>query len=77
MKSGHIFQTIRIQNFNNWRLRKTNTLLNLINKQNDIDKIYLYEKDLSKSKYKVLIEKRENAGVKNLMIQTHLLSVQI
>ena len=27
--------------------RKTNTLLNLINKQNDIDKIYLYIKDLS------------------------------
>ena len=26
---------------------KTNTLLNLINKQNDIDKIYLYAKDLS------------------------------
>ena len=48
------------------RLGKTNTLLNLINKQNDIDKIYLYEKDLSESKYKVLIKKRENAGVKNL-----------
>ena len=59
------------------RLGKTNTLLNLINKQNDIDKIYLYAKDLSKSKYKVLIKKRENAGVKTLMIQTHLLSVQI
>ena len=42
-----------------------------------LTKIYLYEKDLSKSKYKVLIKKRENAGVKNLMIQTHLLSVQI
>ena len=26
---------------------KTNTLLNLINKQKDIDKIYLYAKDLS------------------------------
>ena len=27
--------------------RKTNTLLNLINEQEDIDKIYLYAKDLS------------------------------
>ena len=26
---------------------KTNALFNLINKQNDIDKIYLYAKDLS------------------------------
>ena len=26
---------------------KTNALLNLINKQNDIDKIHLYAKDLS------------------------------
>ena len=30
---------------------KTNTLLNLINEQKDIDKIYLYAKDLSESKY--------------------------
>ena len=30
---------------------KTNTLLNLINEQRDIDKIYLYAKDLSESKY--------------------------
>ena len=30
---------------------KTNTLLNLINEQEDIDKIYLYARDLSESKY--------------------------
>ena len=30
---------------------KTSTLLNLINEQNDIDKIYLYAKDLSEPKY--------------------------
>ena len=30
---------------------KTNMLLNLINEQRDIDKIYLYAKDLSESKY--------------------------
>ena len=35
---------------------KTNTLLNLINKQKDIDKIYLYAKDLSESKYEHLIK---------------------
>ena len=28
---------------------KTNTLLNLINEQNDVDKIYLYAKDLSQT----------------------------
>ena len=41
---------------------KTNTLLNLINEQKDIDKIYLYAKDLSESKYKFLIKKREDVG---------------
>ena len=30
---------------------KTNNLLNLINEQKDIDKIYLYAKDLSEPKY--------------------------
>ena len=45
---------------------KTNTLLNLINEQNDVDKTYLYAKDLSKPKYEVLIKKRENAGIKHL-----------
>ena len=46
---------------------KTNALLNLIQKQNNnpIDKIYLYAKDLSEPKYQFLIEKRENAGIKN------------
>ena len=47
---------------------KTNALLNLIQKQNNnnpIDKIYLYFKDLSESKYQFLIEKRKNAGIKN------------
>ena len=31
--------------------RKTNGLINLINEQNDIDKIYLYARDLSEPKY--------------------------
>ena len=37
---------------------KTNTLLHLINEQDDIDKIYLYAKDLSESKYELLIKNR-------------------
>ena len=45
---------------------KTNTLLNLINEQRDIDKIYLYAKDLSEPKYEYLIKNRENAGIKHL-----------
>ena len=48
------------------RSGKTNTLLNLINEQKDIDKIYLYTKGLSKPKYKYLIKNRENAGIKHL-----------
>ena len=45
---------------------KTNTLLNLINEQHDIDKIYLYARDLNKPKYKILIKKRKDAGIKHL-----------
>ena len=43
---------------------KINALINLINEQNDIDKIYLYERDLNESKYEYLIKKREDAGIK-------------
>ena len=35
---------------------KTNALINLINEQNDIDKIYLYARDLSEPKYEYLIK---------------------
>ena len=45
---------------------KTNALINLINKQKDIDKIYLYAKDLSEPKYEYLIKKRENVGIKHV-----------
>ena len=41
---------------------KTNALLNLINNQPDIDKIYLYEKDPYETKYQYLIKKREKVG---------------
>ena len=39
-------------------------MLNLINEQKDIDKIYLYTKDLSESKHEYLTKNRENAGIK-------------
>ena len=43
---------------------KTNYLLNSIQKDNNIvDKIYLYAKDLEEPKYKLLIDKREKAGI--------------
>ena len=44
---------------------KTNTLINLINEKKDIDKIYLYAKDLSEFKYQLLIERRKNTGIKH------------
>ena len=34
---------------------KMNALLNLVNKQSDIDKIYLYAKDPYKAKYQFLV----------------------
>ena len=53
-----IYTWSSLQNFNNWWswIRK-NALINLINEQSDIDKIYLYAKDLSEPKYKYLIKK--------------------
>ena len=42
---------------------KTNVLLNLIENQPDIDKIYLYAKDLYEAKYQYLIKKREGVGI--------------
>ena len=45
---------------------KTNTLLNLIKEQDDIEKTYLYAKDLSETKYEFFIKKREDAGIKQL-----------
>ena len=42
---------------------KTNLLLNLIENQPDIDKIYLYAKDPYEAKYQYLINKRKRAGL--------------
>ena len=42
---------------------KTNVLLSLIEKQPDINKIYLYTKDPYECKYQYLINKREGVGI--------------
>ena len=67
---------------------KTNAFINLINEQNDIDKIYLYARALNKPKYEYLIKKRENVGRKhlnnpntfikcsNMMFMTILITIQ-
>ena len=44
---------------------KTNALLNLINNQSDIDKVYLYAKVPYEAKYQFLIKKRESTGLKH------------
>ena len=41
------------------------TLLNLINNQPDIDKIYLYAEDPYKAKYQLLINKKKSIGLKH------------
>ena len=46
--------------------RKTNALINLINEQNDIDKAYLYARDLNDPKYEYLTKRREDAEIKHL-----------
>ena len=43
---------------------KTNALLNLIKEQDDIDKIYLYAKDLSEPKHEFLIKTCKDVGRK-------------
>ena len=45
---------------------KTNALLNLINNQQDIDKIYLHVKDPYEDKYQYLINKRARVGINHL-----------
>ena len=59
------------------RSGKRNALLNSINNQSDIDKIYLYSKDPYEAKYQFLINKRESTGLKHLMILKLLLSIQM
>ena len=56
----------RVLIFRGSRSGETNALLNLINEQNDIDKMYLYARDISEPKYEYLIKKRKDTGIKNL-----------
>ena len=62
-----IYSRLCILNINNRRLRirRKNALLNLINNQPNIDKIYLYAKGLYEGKYQYLFNKRENLGLKH------------
>ena len=55
---------------------KTNALLNLISRQEDIDKIYLYVKDPYEPKYQFLINKRQAVGKNIVTIVMLLLSIQ-
>ena len=45
---------------------KTNALLNMVNMDPHIDKIYLYAKDPSKAQYQLLISKTESTGLNYL-----------
>ena len=56
---------------------KTNSLLNLINNEPDIDQIYLCTKDPYEAKYPFLINKRESTGLKQLNDPKALLSIQM
>ena len=55
----------RILVIGGWGSGKINALLNLINKQLNIDKIYLYAKDTCETKYQFLINKRKSMGLKH------------
>ena len=46
--------------------RKTSALLNLINHEPGIDKMFLYAKDPKEVKYELLINKRESTDLKYL-----------
>ena len=58
---GHIFQITHTVSGSG----KTNALLNLIDNQPDIDKIYLYAKDPHEAKYQYLINTRESTELKH------------
>ena len=60
--SDHQYRIITIGGFDSG---KTNALLKLIWHKPDIDKIYLYAKNLYEEKYQLLINKRKGAGIKH------------
>ena len=58
IKSRIMFENHKDSLFNNKII-----LLNLIENQQDIDKIYLYAKDPYEAKYQYLINKRKSVGI--------------
>ena len=56
---------------------KTNVLLNLIENQSDIDKIYLCAKDPYEAKYQYLINIREKVSLKRFNDPKVFLSIRI
>ena len=61
-----IYSRSSIQNINNWRFwTKKNKCIIKFNRQPDIDKIYLYAKDLYETKYQYLIKKCKKVGLDN------------
>ena len=57
-----IYSRSSAQSFDTWQfwIRKKNALLSLIKEKDDINKIYLYAKDLTEPKYEFLIKKCED-----------------
>ena len=78
IKIGRIFQIIhRVLIIGGSGSGKTNVLLNLIENQPDIDKIYLYAKDPYEAKYQQLINKREGVGINHFNDPKLLLNIQM
>ena len=75
MKIGHILQITHT--IGGSGSGKTNVLLNLIENQPDIDKIYLYAKDPYEAKYQYLINKKEDVGINHVNDPKALLSIQM
>ena len=61
-----------IHNTNNWRLwiKESNFLFTFISQRSNIDKIYLYAKDLLGANYQFLINKTERTGLKCFIYST-------
>ena len=57
----HRYRILIVGGSGSW---KTNVLLNLINHEWDIDKIFWHDKDTYEAKYQLLINKRESTGLK-------------
>ena len=72
IKSRIMFENHKDSLFNNKII-----LLNLIENQQDIDKIYLYAKDPYEAKYQFLIKKKERTGPKHFNTLKLLLSIQM